>query len=249
MAHKSDADWEKWGQQDPYFGVLTHDKFRNVSIEDNWEEFFSIGQELVDIVLARYSTCFGPLKTGRALDFGCGVGRLTLALADRFDEVRGIDISPSMLAEAEKNARAEAKADRVTFGLSDDELSQAAGQYDLVFSFIVLQHIPVDRGMAVIRRLIGRVRPGGAFFLHFSTWPRPTLVNRVAAQLKSSPVRMGLYNLARGQSFGQPTMLMENYPLGTVLKLLHDAGVGDVVTIPDNHGDVFTIGLLGRKPA
>lgn len=249
MAHKSDADWEKWGQQDPYFGVLTHDKFRNVSIEDNREEFFSTGQEFVDTVLARHSTCFGPLKTVRALDFGCGVGRLTLALADRFDEVRGIDISPSMLAEAEKNARAEAKADRVTFGLSDDDLSQATGQYDLVFSFIVLQHIPVDRGMAIIRRLIGRVRPCGAFFLHVSTWPRPTLANRVAARLKSSPALMGLYNLARRRSFGQPTMLMGNYPLGAVLKLLHDAGVSDVVAIPESHGGIFTVGLLGRMPA
>lgn len=40
-----------------------------------------------------------------ALDFGCGVGRLTQALAAHFDEVTGVDISPSMIKLAKKYSR------------------------------------------------------------------------------------------------------------------------------------------------
>ncbi len=37
---------------------------------------------------------------GKALDFGCGVGRLTQALADYFNEVAGVDVSPTMVNKA-----------------------------------------------------------------------------------------------------------------------------------------------------
>ena len=43
-----------------------------------------------------------PLRRRRALDFGCGVGRLTQALVRYFDEVCGVDIAPSMIEWARK---------------------------------------------------------------------------------------------------------------------------------------------------
>ena len=41
-----------------------------------------------------------PLGKGKALDFGCGVGRLSQALADYFDRVVGADVSPTMIGLA-----------------------------------------------------------------------------------------------------------------------------------------------------
>lgn len=43
-----------------------------------------------------------PRERGVALDFGCGVGRLTRALAAFFDRATGVDISSSMIEEAKK---------------------------------------------------------------------------------------------------------------------------------------------------
>lgn len=247
MIHKSDADWEKWGSADPYFGVLTHEKFRNAQIGANRDEFFATGRDFVREILARYTDCFGEIGSGSALDFGCGVGRLTMALAEHFDRVRGVDISPSMLVEAERNAAMAGKSGQVTFGLSDDALTNAPGTYDMVFSFIVLQHVPVERGMVLIDELMARVRPGGAFFLHVSTWPSPSTSRRLAARVKQSRTAMALFNLIRGRPLSHPTMLMGNYPLSSVLNLLYRAGAKDVLTLPDMHEDVFTVGLLGRR--
>jgi len=40
-----------------------------------------------------------PAHAGRALDAGCGSGRHTQALAERFDEIIGIDISAPLRCE------------------------------------------------------------------------------------------------------------------------------------------------------
>jgi len=41
---------------------------------------------------------------GRALDFGCGLGRLTQPLAERFDEAVGVDIAASMIEGARRQS-------------------------------------------------------------------------------------------------------------------------------------------------
>jgi len=58
-----------------------------------------------------------------------------------------------MLAEARRNME-EMNIANVTLVGSDDRLSQVPGSYDLVHSHIVLQHIPVRRGMGMIGELL-----------------------------------------------------------------------------------------------
>ncbi|QNP43541.1 class I SAM-dependent methyltransferase [Sphingomonas daechungensis] len=79
----------------------------------------------------------------------------------------GLDVSPSMLAEAKANAERLDVAN-VEFELADDRLSNAAGQFDFVNSYITLQHIPVRRGLSILARLVERVRPGGGIHVHVS---------------------------------------------------------------------------------
>jgi len=51
--------------------------------------------------LARVAAVFpGALRPARALDFGCGAARLVIPLAKRFEEVVGIDISPSTMSSS-----------------------------------------------------------------------------------------------------------------------------------------------------
>ena len=81
-----------------------------------------------------------PPRAGRCLDFGCGVGRLTLALAAHFREVVGVDIAPSMLERAEKY---KGPASNVSYVLNGrEDLSQFPdGSFDFVHASIVLQHM------------------------------------------------------------------------------------------------------------
>ena len=100
----SDRAWQRWGETEPYFGVLAADRFRRSSFARNRQEFWHLGEVQVEERLRAAEQHFGLRPSGRALDFGCGVGRLSLALARRFDQVTALDIAPAMLAEAERRA-------------------------------------------------------------------------------------------------------------------------------------------------
>ena len=95
------------------------------------------------------------------LDIGCGVGRLTRALADRAAHVHGIDVSAEMITRARGHL-----ADRTNVTLHHgDGLSLAPladGSVDGVVSLVVFQHIPDPAVTLGYVREIGRVlRPGG----------------------------------------------------------------------------------------
>ena len=79
----TDADWDKWGEIDPYYGVLSSDEYRQDNLnEDSRTKFFRSGAEYIDRTLHNVRN---HLDTGfqpeRCLDFGCGVGRLVIPLA------------------------------------------------------------------------------------------------------------------------------------------------------------------------
>ena len=64
------------------------------------EEFFYTGKQEIDAVLKHTSSLGIAINRRRALDFGCGVGRLTQALVAHFNHVAGVDIAASMLKMA-----------------------------------------------------------------------------------------------------------------------------------------------------
>src|SRR5258708_13388605 len=103
MVYNTDDHWKQWGEQDPYFGVLSRDKFRKENIDDNRKEFFESGAEVVSRVIAMATRQFGQFNQGSALDFGSGVGRLTIPLAQRFKNVLAVEISHPILAHTHRN--------------------------------------------------------------------------------------------------------------------------------------------------
>jgi SAM-dependent methyltransferase len=108
------------------------------------------------------------LRGRRALDAGCGSGRRTVALADRFDEVVGVDLSRPLV----QIARASRAHRRVRFLVGDlMDLHDPEG-FDLVFSWTVLHHLCDQR--AALEHLKALVRPGGLAVLVDNVAPRPT---------------------------------------------------------------------------
>src|SRR5215203_1642072 len=101
------------------------------------DEFFETGKEHVDEYLALLDRASPGTGRGRALDFGCGAGRLTQALADHFQYVDGVDIAPSMIKLAQDLNR---KGEAVTYHLNqrDDLQLIEDDTIDLVLSLIVL---------------------------------------------------------------------------------------------------------------
>lgn len=98
--------------------------------------------------------------SGRALDFGCGVGRLTQALAEHFEECDGVDIAGPMIDEARRINR---HGDRCRYHVNDTANLQLfpSASFDFVLSIIVLQHMEPRYAGAYIAEFLRVLRPGG----------------------------------------------------------------------------------------
>ena len=163
----TDIAWEEWGRRDPYFGVITDQKFRRSKMDDrSKKEFFESGESHAQGGLATIRRHIDPAFAPRTvMDFGCGVGRLLIPFAKIADEVVGLDVSPSMLEEARRNCD-EQGLRNVRLCASDDSLSALCESFDLIHSCIVFQHIPLDRGRAIFSKLLQHLRPGGVGAIH-----------------------------------------------------------------------------------
>ncbi len=150
--------YERLGREDPLYAVLSRKELRH----NRWDrgEFFATGRREIEDVL-EYTDRLGLLlRRGRALDFGCGVGRLSQALAEHFEFVVGVDIAESMVARAREFNR---HSDRVEYRVNttDDLQILDSGSFDFVYSNITLQHIPPEPATKYIRDFFRILRPGG----------------------------------------------------------------------------------------
>src|SRR5258706_11773999 len=108
----------------------------------------------------------------RALEIGCGSGRLMRAMSRHFVEIHGVDVSDEMIALARERLQDVSHAyPHVTEGAS---LSQFEGEsFDFVYSYAVFQHIPSREVVLRYLREIQRVlRVGGLARLQFDGLPQ-----------------------------------------------------------------------------
>ena len=244
----TDKAWQKWGRDDPYFGVLADPRFTTARIAASHAEFFATGEDYVGHLLRHYEARFGPLPRGRALDHGCGVGRLSLPFARRFDTVVGLDVSPAMLEEAAANA-ARGGHDNVHFAAADDALRAARDQFDFVNSHLVLQHVPVRRGLRIIEALAARVAPGGGLHLSVSSRTDRGPARWLYWASANVPGIKLWQNVCAGRAWNAPAMQMNDYPLDAIIAGLEARGFECAVIDRDPHARFVTSSLIGRRPA
>jgi trans-aconitate methyltransferase len=168
-------------------------------------------------------------------------------MAALFEQVLALDVAPAMLNEARRNART-ANCANIDFAQSDDVLSAAQGHFDFVLSCIVFQHIPVKRGMAILRVLLGRVAEGGVIALQIciDRGDTPLQALRYWAQLHVPGYQI-VHNLTRGRMAGDPLMQMNAYCLHAILTLASELGFGPAVVESHFHGRFLTAEILMRR--
>jgi SAM-dependent methyltransferase len=174
LHHLRDS-WNAFGEQDPLWAVLTERDRRG----GRWsvEEFFATGRREIADVLRLADSLGRPTDRNDALDFGCGAGRLTQALADSFGSAVGVDISRSMLAAAEKyNTHPNC---RFVLNERPDLSVFDAASFDLVYSTIVLQHIPPPMALGYLAEFARVLRPGGLAVFTLPSGPSNSLVGRL----------------------------------------------------------------------
>ena len=151
-------NWNAFGRKDPFWAILTDPKKKG----NKWqaEEFFETGVSEIKYLMDHIESLGVHIPRRKALDFGCGVGRLTQALAGYFGEVHGVDIAPSMIELAIRYNR---YGDRCKYHLNNSASLElfADDSFDLIYSRITLQHIQPEYSKGYISEFVRVLAPSG----------------------------------------------------------------------------------------
>ena len=162
--------WEDAARKDPLWAILSHPSKK----DRGWstDEFFATGRREISLLLHHLRALGVEPRMGRALDFGCGVGRLSQALAPAFESVVGVDISPTMLQFAE---RLNQWPQRVRYVRGADEgLGQFdSASFDFIYSDVVLQHMTGPVALGYVRDFVRVLAPGGIAVFQLTSERRP----------------------------------------------------------------------------
>ncbi len=224
-------NWNKFGATDPLWGILAWpDKTGN-----RWQidEFFATGVHEIAGVLDYVEGLGLARPHGSALDFGCGVGRLSQAMAQHFAAVTGVDISPAMIDLACQYNRF---GDHCRYVLNEtgDLRTFADASFDFIYSNITLQHMPPRYSRGYIVEFLRVLTPGGVLVFQIPSTAKRRRQNLVQ---RLRPTR--LFRLYQRLRYGdRPVMDMYGIPRPQVMRLLKAHG-GQIVDVqPDASADV-----------
>lgn len=161
MLDRTARAWDEAGRQAPHWSVLNQARFRPEEIGATVDAFYATGAEdarLVEGLLLRHGVAPGSLR--HVLEFGCGVGRATLALARIFPWMTGCDISAPHLALAAAEARARV-VDNLGWHQAGVTAPMPGGGWDGWISRGVLQHNPPPVMAYLLRWGFAGLQPGG----------------------------------------------------------------------------------------
>lgn len=231
-------DWEEMASLDPLWAILSAPEKRF----GNWDlnEFLRTGEEEIAALMSAASRLGVPRQFRHAIDFGCGIGRLTRAFLPHFSKCHGVDISSRMLEMA---VRLTPECD---FRNAPDLSSFPAGYGDLVYSNLVLQHQP-DRShaIALITDMVRVLAPGGLLAFQIPVhlpWRNRVQLRRRAYRLLRA---LGIQESVAYQKFKLSPIRMLWLPRADVEQIVGKAG-GEVLHVDEvrKEGEPFTSGMF-----
>lgn len=203
----TDRVWSAYGVEEPYFSVMTNERYKKNDISAaEIEEFYSTGADTYAFILSvlrNNGKTIQPEAT--ILDFGCGLARVGIHFAKNFDRYIGVDISKPHLQQAESRFISLNVKNGEFVGLPTFMKMRSVA--DFVFSVIVLQHNPPPVIGRLIERMCVALRPKGYLFFQV-----PTALTRYR-------FRIGEYldNLA-----SSGVMEMHAFPQKEIFRILED---------------------------
>jgi SAM-dependent methyltransferase len=244
--------WEEIAREDPFWTVLALPGQKYGRWDS--EHFFATGEHEIAEVMSRAERLSHPRRRERALDFGCGLGRLTRSLSWRFERAVGLDISETMVERA-RNLNVDFAGCEFRVNTWPDLRDFRDKSFDLVYSGRVLQHMPdrgdIERYLAEFLRV---VRDDGLVAFQ--------LPNKLSLPVLLRP-RRNLYLLLRGlgvsSSFlywrlGLHPMRITSVPTSAVAGFVESSG-GRVLDIEQREGEmgcqdsVYFVGCPGAEAA
>ncbi|WP_424810849.1 class I SAM-dependent methyltransferase [Roseococcus sp. YIM B11640] len=162
--------WSQIGESAPHWSVLTEERYLPENVGPNLMAFYSQGAwdaRLLEAALARIGR--KPQEFMHCVEYGCGVGRVTLHLAGLFKRVTGLDISAPHLKLAGVAMR-EAQCENVTLRRVTAANIMPVGECNLWFSRIVLQHNPPPVILHILGRAFASLKPRGVAVFQVPVW-------------------------------------------------------------------------------
>jgi 2-polyprenyl-3-methyl-5-hydroxy-6-metoxy-1,4-benzoquinol methylase len=159
-------NWDDLGKLDPFYAVKSGKWDENGDWEIkrggkwNIQEFFQTGIDEIKDIMKEIHQLNLRISNRRALDFGCGVGRVTQALSKYFDNVDGVDIAPSMIELANTYNKYEDKVQYYINNKNSLEIFKD-NTYDFIYSVEVLQHMHPHYQQKYLRELLRILSPEG----------------------------------------------------------------------------------------
>lgn len=215
-------NWDSFAEKDAFWAILTE----NTRKENRWsaEEFFQTGVNEIDSIIKYIDSLDLNAKLSRkkVLDFGCGVGRLTQALAEHFDEVYGVDISANFIDLAKKYNK---YPDKCEYHLNKKNDLTIFGNdtFDLIYSNIVLQHMKPAYSKRYITEFLRVLAPGGLLIFQMPS-ENITLWGKI------------LWNVLlplRNKLMSRPSMEMNCMPRTEVIDHLEKCGARVIDVVQD----------------
>lgn len=181
-------DWTRLGERDPLWAVHVAPGTRG----NRWdvEEFLATGRADVEAAMAWLAELGLDRRWERVLDFGCGAGRLSQALAEHAGMVIGVDVSVPMLDVARRLDRSRGTC-RFLLNAEPDLRRFDDAYFDLVFSELVLQHLPAPVIDGYLTEFLRVLRPDGVAVLQCTTSPLWTVKGAIWRLVPGSLVRLG----------------------------------------------------------
>jgi SAM-dependent methyltransferase len=174
--------WESFAQQDALGAILTDPSKKR----GRWEisEFMETGLSEISTVLNHVRDLgLSPDFNGLAVDFGCGVGRLSRALAKQFNRVVGVDIAATMISTAVKLNSDLNNCKFVLNTRADLEILET-GSVSFIYSNIVLQHMPGRFAQSYLREFVRILEPGGIMVFQIADSPTGNLLARMRYHIR-----------------------------------------------------------------
>jgi SAM-dependent methyltransferase len=171
MMRHIEENWHRLGLLDPHWSVLTNEAYRASNISHSEAPFYESGKPDIDRFVRTAERCDASL-TGltHCFELGCGVGRMTVWLAELFEGVVAADISLTHLSVARQALNRWDRRNVDLVHLDSFSAFEDIPQFDVFFSFIVLQHNPPPLIAALLKAVLGKLRPGGVAYFQVPTY-------------------------------------------------------------------------------
>lgn len=236
---KSKKDWSTYGEVDPYYGVLSEDKYKKENLtEDDFEEFFETGNQYVRETQSRIYQKFGDsISEMDILDFGCGVGRLAIPFAQNtIGKVVGLDVSSGMIDIAMTKQK-QLKLKNLHFIQYSGDKIPSIGSFDLINSYIVIQHIEPTYGYPLIKQLCELVKMGGFVHLQIPYGHQIPTLKYLKFYLKvNNDFYNKFSNWLKGRKFQRTPVMQMNYYKKEKLEMIFHQFTDTVFTEATDHG-------------